>query len=122
MTFTVFQLSSKMDPQTPVDPKSVFRWILLRDAKAITNAAISHDVHIARTSWLSWLHGGPSKGLGRQRHMSRIAQGWVPSKIGETHDSDDDSVCYSDVERVTEENVSMVGNLVSVPLVPPTNC
>ena len=48
--------------------------------------------------------------------MSRIAQGWVPSKMGETHDSDDDSVCYSDVEGVTEENVNMAGNLVSVPL------
>ena len=41
----------------------------------------AHDLAERRKSWISWLHGGPSAGLGRQHRMTRVAHGWISTPV-----------------------------------------
>ena len=70
---------------------------------------MKHDEQAACAAWLSWLQEGPSSGLGRQHQMSRVSQGWIPSKLGSTASTDDDDgcLCFSDVGDITDDDVTL---------------
>jgi hypothetical protein len=82
--------------------------LLCRSAKAIAAVAHQHDDQAARVAWTSWLQEGPAKGLGRQHKMSRVAHGWIPSKVGDASQSDscDDEDCIDDLDGLTEDDIS----------------
>ena len=88
-------------------------WVLLmyRSTKAIAAAAHSHDQNSSRQAWVSWLHEGPAKGLGRQHRMSRIATGWIPARkarvelVDGEQDVDDDVQIVDDTEGVREDDL-----------------
>ena len=64
-----------------------FRWSLhaiaqlSRIVSKIAEAAKENDARQSTRRWLNWLREGPAAGLGRQHHMSRVAGGWIPSRV-----------------------------------------
>ena len=58
---------------------------LCKVTAAIGQAVHRHDEQSACSAWVAWLQEGPAKELSRQNRMSRVAQGWVPSKCGPSH-------------------------------------
>ena len=70
----------------------------------------THDLAERRKSWISWLHGGPSAGLGRQHRMTRIALGWIPSPVAAVVDDDPEyGDCADDAVRLDWAAVWRVG-------------
>ena len=68
---------SLITPRALASPPAVS--FLHATAVAAAAAAEQSSLRHRRAAWSSWLHEGPSKGLGRQHRLSRCALGWIPS-------------------------------------------
>ena len=57
--------------------------------KIAANAEAQAD-HASTSTFLNWLHEGPAAGLGRQHKLSRVATGWIPSRVGDIPEDRDE--------------------------------
>ena len=98
---------------------------LSRTISKIAEAARKYDARQSTRSWLSWLHEGPAAGLGRQHQMSRVAGGWIPSRVAAVkavdgvRSADPEHSWQQDFEDLSEEYVvqqANTANIVAVPL------
>ena len=62
---------------------------LNRIVSKIAEAAKEYDARQSARRWLNWLREGHAAGLGRQHHMSRVAGGWIPSRVARVKVVDD---------------------------------
>ena len=75
-------------------------------ATAVAAKATRHDEKRAQAAWHTWIRDGPSKGLGRQHRLSRVAGGWVPSEIATLERDGGDSdpgKAWDDGDEVQED-------------------
>ena len=84
---------------------------LSRIVSKIAEAAKEYD--------LNWLREGPAAGLGRQHHMSRVAGGWIPSRVAmvkvvdDARGADPEQSWQQDLEDLPEEYVVQQANITS---------
>ena len=51
-------------------------------ARLIADKAKQFDLAKSRASFLSWLHEGPAKTIGRLHQLTRVSSGWIPTPVG----------------------------------------
>ena len=92
---------------------------LNRIVSKIAEAAKEYDARQSTRRWLNWLREGPAAGLGRQHHMSRVAGGWIPSRVAmvkvvdDARGADPEQSWQQDLEDLPEEYVAQQANITS---------
>ena len=83
-------------------------WVIavMRAVSQVAEQAHAHDSHLSQSRWTLWLNEGPASGLGRQHKMSRTATGWIPCKVGQTSQvEDDEGGLVDDVDGVQDDSL-----------------
>ena len=84
---------------------------LNRIVSKIAEAAKEYDARQSTRRWLNWLREGPAAGLGRQHHMSRVAGGWIPSRVAMVKVVDQS--WQQDLEDLPDEYAAQQANITS---------
>ena len=69
-------------------------------AAKIAERAESQADNASTAQFLSWLHEGPATGPGRQHKLSRVATGWIPSRVGDEAEQDDAHIGWDHDDEV----------------------